>query len=486
VLGIVVVGVGAPLQSRQERALLGSWLTISTLPWRVVSAGAGNPHLILVAAVAALAVAWVAVAWSVRRRPVRGRVVLWAAGAWAAPFALAPPFLSRDSYAYLAQGQLLLQGNDPYREPVSALGGHSTLLQAVDPLWRHTVPPYGPLALRLEELTAWAGAGHPWLSLLWLRLLVLGCVVASVAVLRRAVPADARALVTWLAVSPLVLLQLVGALHLEAVVSLLLLAAAVLYRQGKTVLAAVAATGAAELKVTSGLVVLVLLISVWRRAGPHGGRRAAAGVLAASLATTAAGTLLLVRDPFGWVQGLVTPGRAWVPFTPSSTLYLAVTDLTHRAGLTLSPQARPVCIALGVLVGVAALLLVLHRTRGSDLATPAAVSLLVLFITGPVLWPWYLIPSALLLLTTRHYLTPLLLGAVPALAALPVGIVLSQRTGFTAELAGLAVFLLARHTHPTHPITGTSGASRGVVELHTPVSGLLSRSTPPRSTTISR
>jgi hypothetical protein len=43
--------------------------------------------------------------------------------------------------------------------------------------------------------------------------------------------------------------------------------------------------------------------------------------------------------------------------------------------------------------------------------------------------------------------------------------VLSQRTGFTAELAGLAVFLLAHHTHhrdttPTHPITGTSGASR--------------------------
>jgi alpha-1,6-mannosyltransferase len=435
-LAWVVVGAGAPLQSRQERTLLGSWLTASTWPWELVGQHVDR-HRALVVAVAGLVLAWLGVAWGIRRASVGPRVLGAGVGLWSLPFVLGPPFLSRDAYAYLAQGQLLLQGMDPYRQDVSQLGSRSALLQAVDPLWRHTVPPYGPLALRLEELVAWVGGGRVWVSLVALRVLVLACVAVSVWLVRRWAPPAERGLVTWLACSPLVLLQLIGALHLEAVLCVLLLVTATLAREGRHLTATVVATAAAEIKVTAVLLLVVLVVQAASRSGV----RAACRVAAVSGATAALGVLLLPQDPFGWVPGLLTPGRAWVPFTPTSTLYLIVTDLTHRRGVYAGPDLRAVISGVSLVVGAALLALVLVRARRHDLGTAAGTALLVVLLAGPVLFPWYLAPSALLLLAARRYLPALLLGAVPALAALPVGIVFSQRTSFVAELLGLVGLL---------------------------------------------
>jgi hypothetical protein len=114
---------------------------------------------------------------------------------------------------------------------------------------------------------------------------------------------------------------------------------------------------------------------------------------------------------------------------------------SQRQGIHLGSAVGAAISLLALAVGAVVLGLVLKRARRHDLGTSAGAALLVALLAGPVLFPWYLAPSALLLLAARRYLPALLLGAVPALAALPVGIVVSQRTSFVAELLGLAVLL---------------------------------------------
>ena len=70
--------------------------------------------------------------------------------------------------------------------------------------------------------------------------------------------------------------------------------------------------------------------------------------------------------------------------------------------------------------------------------------LLASCIGGPVLWPWYLATSALLLLLATRGWTPLAiaLGTIGSMMALPVGIVAAQRLSFAAELLAVGGVLV--------------------------------------------
>ena len=455
-LAALVVSLGGPMQNADERRLLGGWLRVARAPGDVL-ATAGSRRLLLVGAVVGLVVVWAAVAVRLHRHPPSGRLVLFGAITWSMPFALGPPFLSRDAYAYLAQGEVLRRGLDPYRHPVSELGRTSHLLLAVDPAWRETVPPYGPLALRLEQVCAWFGVGAEWRGLVALRILVLVSLVLTVWLLRKAVPAAHRALVTWLACSPLVLLQLLGALHLEGVVCLLLVAAAVLHQRGHSCLAVVAAMAASEIKATAGLVVLLLVVRALVRLG----WRAAAKLAAVALITGLVSLLLLPQDPLGWVRGLSTPTSGWAPFTPSSTLYLLLSEIGLHLQLPAWPLLKVACRLAGVLLGVSGLVLLARRAKQHSTAWNAAAALLIVVLSGPVLWPWYLAPSALLLLLSSRGLWPaIVLGALPALAALPITTVYAQRVVVAAELVVAAGFVLVQLQRRAAAVGTLRGAVR--------------------------
>src|SRR4029079_15471974 len=69
------------------------------------------------------------------------------------PLLIAPPMYSKDVYSYLAQSEISLQGNDPYRVgPAPGLGLDHVFTLSVPSLWRETPAPYGPLFL-------WIGRG---------------------------------------------------------------------------------------------------------------------------------------------------------------------------------------------------------------------------------------------------------------------------------------------------------------------------------------
>jgi hypothetical protein len=445
VLGVVVLGIGAPHQSRAERAVLGGWLTATTAPWHAFfPPGRGTVALPL--SVACLVALWLAVAWQLAHRPVPARLAVVGTALWGLPFALGAPFLSRDVYAYAAQGEVLRQGLDPYRVAPSVLGNGSAVLQAVDPMWRSSRPPYGPLALQVEGLAARLGSGHVWVTLAVLRLVAVVGVVVAVAVVRRAAPVRHRALVPWLAASPLVLLQLVAAAHLEALLGALLVVAVVLAVRGHLAAAIVVATLATQVKATAAVVVGALLLHACLHAGRHRAVRLAG---LAALTFVGSAVLLFPRDPFGWVHALGTPTAAWNPFTPSSTLYLGLGEVATRLGVDLPDATRTACRVLVAAVGAAVLVAVARRARHRDAAWTAAAVLAVTSLAAPVVWPWYLAPAALLLLLAGRPAYAAAVGAAPALTALTLPVVHAQRVGIAAELVAVTavgLWLVARRT----------------------------------------
>jgi hypothetical protein len=203
VVGGAVVGLGAPLQSRTEKAALGRWYVASTAPWRSLHLTAA-PRTLFVVAVIVFVGLWALTGLVLTRRRTSPGRVLAAAGAWATPFALGVPLLSRDVYAYAAQGALMQGGLDPYRVPVRALGRSAAVL-TVDPMWRGTGTPSGPFALRVEQLCSALAGGDLLVNIVLLRALAVLCAGGIVLLVWQFAPPATRSNAVWLACSPLVL-----------------------------------------------------------------------------------------------------------------------------------------------------------------------------------------------------------------------------------------------------------------------------------------
>ena len=431
----------ARIQSRGARALLGEWgnATGSLASWLPAPRDFRG---LLVAAVLGLTACWVAVAALVAARKTRPRWAAAAAAAWAAPFALLPPVLSRDAYAYLAQGEVLRRGLDAYQVPVAALGRHSLVLSATDPLWRHSIPPYGALALRLAEGATALGGSTPVVGLVALRLLALAAVVAAAWACVALVRPRPAGLTLWLAAaSPLALLHLVGGMHWEALTCALVAGALLLARRGRRLAALLPAVLATELKVTAAVVVLALLVDTLRVRGWLAGARHAlvAAVLGLAL------PLLAGLDPFGWARGLATPAAVWNPLTPSTTLAMAALESLEHLGAGPVPHLLGTLRALSSVAAAVVALVVLATTGRRELTATVGLLLADVALLGPVLWPWYLVPAALFLSVSADPPWRRLgvgLTCASVLFTLPLGVVVMQRYAVADEVAVLAVVLV--------------------------------------------
>src|SRR5215475_3061546 len=152
-----------------------------------------------------------------------GRWVTITAALWMLPMVACPPTGSRDVYAYACQGALVAAGHSPYQEGVSALP--CQWLESVSPIWRDTPAPYGPLFLMLAGVAAKLGSLTA--AVVFFRVAaILGVIViaACLPILARhvGVPTD-RAL--WLVLAcPLVIVDLIGGAHNDALTVGLMLA----------------------------------------------------------------------------------------------------------------------------------------------------------------------------------------------------------------------------------------------------------------------
>jgi hypothetical protein len=339
---------------------LGDLRAPSAVPWLVLGLGA----------------AWVAAgAAAARRPPARTAAVVVLGAGLVVRLALVgvPLTTSTDAYRYLWDGRVAAAGIDPYRHAPNApqlahLRDAEVWPRINRPGARTIYPPVAQVAFRV---TSAAGLRSP---AAWKALLVL-VEAASLAVLawlvrRRGGHARDLVLYAWNPV-PIIAFGLGG--HLDALVVLALLLAAVAWRAGRTAACGVALGVAAGLKLYP-----LLLLPAFAR-GPDGRWRWRRALL---LSGTAVGVLATAYAP-----AALRSGGAVLGFLTTGYLQEEGYDSGRRFQLlaALGVDGRVWAPVLGALV--AALVL---RSRAPAAARAAWLLGGALVLTTPL--PWYAAP----------------------------------------------------------------------------------------------
>ncbi|MFB9163543.1 polyprenol phosphomannose-dependent alpha 1,6 mannosyltransferase MptB [Arthrobacter psychrochitiniphilus] len=251
--------------------------------------------------------------WDASSRPILIKALIL----WVAPMMLALPLFSRDSYAYIGQGRLMLEGLNPYTDGISSLNNYYLL--GPDTLWTEAPTPYGPLWLWLEQIAVLLPSHSPEIALIPFRLACL----AGVILLAIYVPKLAarhgfnpqRAL--WLVVlNPVVLINFIASVHNDALM-LGLVVAGIYYASAKRpVLGILLVTASIAIKPIT-LIALPFVGLLW--AGSQAGWVRKFGLWAATLGISTAIMAFMGAINglgFGWLAALQTPGTVWIWYAP--------------------------------------------------------------------------------------------------------------------------------------------------------------------------
>jgi Glycosyltransferase family 87 len=419
--------VGSALAAVTGSRLLGS----DGVRWWYTLHSAHGPAKILFW----LGIAFLCGAWLGLGRSLDGARLpqLWVIGAlWCLPFLIGPPLFSRDVYSYLAQGTLVHLGHSPYHDAPITLArlGHQHVLSGVDPFWRKTTAPYGPLFLGVISLMVGATGSHLVAGAAAIRLLdLVGVVLLAVFVprLARAIGTDPRRAL-WLAMlSPLVLLQLVSPAHNDALMVGLMVAGVALALERRPLIAVALCALAATVKVPA-VVAIVFIVVAWARTLPDNRQRLIAVAQAAAVTVAIAAAVTLATGlGLAWIStGLFnTPGRVRLSITPATALGYTIAHALHHVSVPLNGKqfeatVSHVTFAITALIG----LMLLYRTRFENLVRQLGLLLVGIAIGGPAAWPWYFTWGLALLAcwpsVQRSQWIPLAI-AVPAFIIIPNG-----------------------------------------------------------------
>jgi len=458
-------------------AVLHEYQTVwpGVIPWR---AGGGSPlaaTLVLVAT-GGMLYAW----WALRDALVTVRWHVHTATLWFAPLLLSAPLYSRDIYSYAAQGLMLHEGLDPYREGVNRLD--SPWVESVSRVWLDTPAPYGPLFLVLARLAAALSGGHLLVALVLLRLLA----VAGLLVLCWAVPAIADRVgvdpvrAAWLAIlAPLVGGHLVSGAHNDSLMVAGMAAALALALRRHYVWALFAVAAAVAVK-GPAVVIIPFVAILWAadHDGPRAmtwlrliGRSVLGGVAAvAAFAVLSLGTGL----GFSWLAALGTPGRT-VEWTSLPTgLGVGLGAIGGLFGHDVTDAAVATCRGVALVVLAVTLVGVwLHAVRHSHdrrvVVRCSGQAVLAVVVLSPAFHGWYLLwalPVLAATMTSRRWLTALaLVASLLSVAVLPGGYGLALTTTWvgvplTFLLTGMLVVALARwsRAYPWAELFSLAGA----------------------------
>jgi hypothetical protein len=385
------VAVAAAWAGVAQRVRLPHWW--GPWPWRTGGSRDGYvvAGIVLLGLLCALWM-WLAAAVLSRRQIVPARGVVAVAAACALPLALGGSVGSLDVQSYAAIGRLAALGFDPYRGGVGLL--RDRFSDAVDPLWRWTPTPYGPLQVALLRGLVRPAGDHVGTAVLFIRAAAVLALVAAVALAARAAGHSGRVPVLVVtALNPVVLVHVVSGAHLDVLIGLLAVLVVALSRRERPGLAMVFAVAACAIKLPGAVLVAFVLLDVVRRT-PAGDRfRVLARTAGCALATTAAITLTC-RDPLGWVPALSVPGIVHNGAAPSTWVSYLLGGLTDSlVGSDLESAFTVGRMFIGV-VGVALAVVLLWRAAspGSPGRAFRGVgwALVVVAVAGPAFYPWYL------------------------------------------------------------------------------------------------
>lgn len=332
------------------------------------------------------------------------RVVNTATAVWSVPHLFCLPIFSRDVYAYLNQGRLVLAGRDPYQEGVSQL--ENWFHMGTDPMWAQSETPYGPMFLWIEAAVMWVTSSNVEAAVFLFR---LAC-VAGVVLVMIFVPKLARhygvhgGRAQWLAcANPLFIISFISSAHNDALMMGFALAgvyAAVTAGRHWSfgVLAAALITVSVGMKIISmvllpfiGLLWAAHLIAAYPQVNPwiwrFGAWFATAGI---------AGVILLV---VGWINGY---GLRWLVvlagtgdtgksfWSPMGIVDDALTNTLHALGQDASWTLDTLRV-LGRAASVLIVLILMFFGNDRQIMARMTLAFTALVVLSPIIHPWYLL-----------------------------------------------------------------------------------------------
>lgn len=195
-------------------------------------------------------------------------------------FLFSIPCLSDDVYRFVWDGRLLANGINPYLYlPNALVNTNRAVVAGLDTsLFQHLNSPnyftvYPPLNQAMFGLAAWLSGGSFFWNVVWLRLPIVLSELGTLWLMTRLLPLAGRSpkLALLYGLNPLIIVELTGNLHYEAVMIFFVLLAVWLgVQEGRSVRWLVASAGALALAIGTKLLPLLLLpLAVrylgWRR-----------------------------------------------------------------------------------------------------------------------------------------------------------------------------------------------------------------------------
>ena len=366
--------------------------------WWAKAAGTG----MVIAAVGLLMVAWFNLRPAVYVDVKHWAVLVW----WSLPLLFAPPVFSHDAYSYAAQGWLIHNGLNPYEASPSYLPG--PFADQVAWVWRYTAAPYGPLALQLSHGLVLLANLNPYYSAVLHRLPALvgvALIVHFLPRIARQMGVDPRGVAWFSTINPLLVIDLVGGAHNDALMLGCVVAALYLAFRGRMFLALVLVGVGSAIKQPAILAAFPVAIigSGWASWGVrHLARFAVRLVYAFAVAIgTFVAISLACGLGFGWLNAVTVPGMI-LTMAPFSLAGFGLQSLVNL--VTGDPAGRAVwqgAQTLGLVLSAALVSWLAVRWSRTRPVAFLSWAYLVFASFGPALHPWYLTWGGLLLPLTE-------------------------------------------------------------------------------------
>ncbi|CEA08380.1 hypothetical protein BN1051_01725 [Arthrobacter saudimassiliensis] len=325
--------------------------------------------------------------WGPDSRPV----VLRAVVAWGAPMCVCLPLFSRDVFAYIAQGLVMVSGLNPYKDGYAQINNYLQI--GADDLWALSPTPYGPVFLWLEELVVMITGGQTEFSILLFRLIALIGVGMCIWVVPRLADLHGinpnRAL--WLtAANPLFLANFIAAIHNDALMIGLALVGLYFAATRRGLLGVLLVTLSVGIKPIT-LVFLPFIGLLWAGKGASWKRRFGYWFLTAGLSLAILAVMGLINGfGFGWVGALSTPGSVWIWYAPVGFLGLVVATLGNSVGLPGWGMAD-VVHSVGRIASVAIVVWLMFVGDHGRLVRRLTLAFAAIVFLAPMIQSWYVV-----------------------------------------------------------------------------------------------
>ncbi len=325
--------------------------------------------------------------WSEDTRPYLLKAIV----AWTVPLAASLPLFSRDVFAYIAQGQVMVANLNPYVDGYSQISNYLQI--GADDLWAQSPTPYGPVFLWIEEGIVRITGGHPDTSIILFRVVALIGVAMCVYLVPRLAELHSinpqRAL--WLtAANPLFLINFVAAIHNDSLMMGLALAGLYLAATKRPILGIVLITLSVGVKPIT-LIFLPFVGLMWAGRGASLARRFLYWAATAGLSFGILWIMGLINGfGFGWVGALSTPGSVWMWYAPVGIIGLVIATLGDALGL----QGWDLATGFHMLARLASLLIIalqIFRGDHSRLVRRLAIAFASIVVLSPLIQPWYVV-----------------------------------------------------------------------------------------------